>query len=220
MQTWAQVLTRTRGGCVVHRCQNKNQIERLTSGCEWRHALEARARGGFWGFWKSQSSWDLPREKTVGFRLLAEARPVAFATGTHEMGRGGRWKSQNKKNVYLSPYVEEPLNSKVIKSFVPELRSRVFRVSRLLCIYVTNIMNVLRTGMNMSISRISVSGYGTITAKITYSLIVPWVMNVGHQMYAFYKSLLKMHIHLWLMWKMHILLWLMWKGHQMYASLL
>ncbi len=43
----------------------------------------------------------------------------------HELG-GGRWKSQNRKNVYLSPYVEEPLNSKVIKSFVPEIRSRVF----------------------------------------------------------------------------------------------
>ena len=26
--------------------------------------------------------------------------------------------------MYLSPYVEEPLNSKVIKSFVPKLRSR------------------------------------------------------------------------------------------------
>ena len=26
--------------------------------------------------------------------------------------------------MYLSPYVEEPLNSKVIKSFVPELSSR------------------------------------------------------------------------------------------------
>ena len=26
--------------------------------------------------------------------------------------------------MYLSPYVEEPLNSKVIKSFVPEQRSR------------------------------------------------------------------------------------------------
>ena len=37
---------------------------------------------------------------------------------------GGRWKSLNRKNVYLSPYVEEPLNSKVIKSFVPEPRSR------------------------------------------------------------------------------------------------
>ena len=37
---------------------------------------------------------------------------------------GRRWTSQDRKNVYLSPYVEEPLNSKVIKSFVPELRSR------------------------------------------------------------------------------------------------
>ena len=37
---------------------------------------------------------------------------------------GGRWKSQHRKIVPLSPYVEEPLNSKVIKSFVPELRSR------------------------------------------------------------------------------------------------
>ena len=47
---------------------------------------------------------------------------------------GGRSKSQNRKNVYLSPYVEEPLNSKVIKSFVPELRSReYFRVSGFLC---------------------------------------------------------------------------------------
>ena len=41
---------------------------------------------------------------------------------SHEMW--GRWKSQNRKNVYLSPYVEKPLNSEVIKSFVPELRSR------------------------------------------------------------------------------------------------
>ena len=36
----------------------------------------------------------------------------------------GRWKSQNRKNVYLSPYVGKPFNSKVIKGFVPELRSR------------------------------------------------------------------------------------------------
>ena len=39
-------------------------------------------------------------------------------------GGGGRWKSRNRKNVYLTPYVKEPLNSKVIKSFVPEQRSR------------------------------------------------------------------------------------------------
>ena len=40
------------------------------------------------------------------------------------MGGGCRWKSQNRKSVPLSPYIEKPLNSKVIKSFVPELRSR------------------------------------------------------------------------------------------------
>ena len=35
-----------------------------------------------------------------------------------------RWKRQHRKIMPLSPYVEEPLNSKVIKSFVPELTSR------------------------------------------------------------------------------------------------
>ena len=39
-------------------------------------------------------------------------------------GGGGRWKSQHRKIVYLSPYVEKPFNSNVIKSFVPELISR------------------------------------------------------------------------------------------------
>ena len=48
-----------------------------------------------------------------------------WAGVTRDWGRG-RWKSQNRKNVYLSPYVEEPLNSKVIKSFVPEQRSKFF----------------------------------------------------------------------------------------------
>ena len=112
----------------------------------WRHAPEAR--GGFWGFWKNQLSWVLPREKTVGFRLLAEARPVAIVVGATRVGGGG-WKSQNRKNVYLSPYVEEHLNSKVIKSFVPELRSRkcfsCFEIP-MFYVYMLHIyMNILRT---------------------------------------------------------------------------
>ena len=48
----------------------------------------------------------------------------------------------------LSPYVEKPLNSKVIKGFIPELRSRyvffVFRDSYVLCIYVMNILCTFR----------------------------------------------------------------------------
>ena len=67
----------------------------------------------------SELSWVLPRVMTVDFRLLTKAlRRVRTRLGW------GRWKSQNIKNLYLSPYVEEPLNSKVIKSFVPEQRSR------------------------------------------------------------------------------------------------
>ena len=90
--------------------------------CEWCHAPEAR--GGFWEIWKSQLVELKTRHQTrrvdfQGSQKLTNLR----ATGAARDG-GGRWKSQNRKNVYLSPYVKEPLNSKVIKSFIPELRSR------------------------------------------------------------------------------------------------
>ena len=71
-----------------------------------------------WGFWKSQ---------------LVELRPAAGEDRWLSLSRvglvqvsyeiGGRWKRQNRKNVYLSPYVEEPLNSKLIKSFVRSRKS-------------------------------------------------------------------------------------------------
>ena len=79
-------------------------------------------RGGFWGIWKKSVSRVkiLPRKKTVDSCLLDEA----LSWVPHVLVGGGcRWKSENRKNVYLSPYIEEPLNLKVIKSFVPELRS-------------------------------------------------------------------------------------------------
>ena len=37
---------------------------------------------------------------------------------------GGADGKASIERMYLFPYVEEPLNSKVIKSFIPELRSR------------------------------------------------------------------------------------------------
>ena len=77
------------------------------------------ARRGFWGFWKSQLVELSPASGEEGWLSLAHR---GLAMGAHVL-RVARWKSQNRKNVYLSPYVEEPLNSKVIKSFIPELRS-------------------------------------------------------------------------------------------------
>ena len=66
------------------------------------------------------------RSEEEGLLSLARSCLVVGAT---RVGGGGRWKSQHRKIVFLSPYVEKSLNSKVIKSkviksFVPELRSR------------------------------------------------------------------------------------------------
>ena len=95
-------------------------------GCEWRHAPEAWAE-----ILKKSVSWDWD---------LGEARRICTLRAPHVKGADGKvsiewW--------YLSPYVEKPLNSKVIKSVF------VFRYSYVLYIWF---MNVLRTIMNMSIS--------------------------------------------------------------------
>ena len=128
--------------------------------CEWRHAPEAC--GGFWRFFK----------KSVELRLDTEREGSIFGAhrGQTNLWRvphvlGGRWKSQNRKNVYLSPYVEEPLNSKVIKSFVPELRSRkcfsCFQIPMFyIYIYVMNILCMFR---------ISVFGYDTVNLWLSFN---------------------------------------------------
>ena len=83
---------------------------------------------------------------------IAEARRICALRAPHEIEEG-RWKIQN---MYLSLYVGEPLNSKVIKIFVPELRSRkCFSCFEIPIFYVYIYMNIICP------FRISVSGYGT-----------------------------------------------------------
>ena len=84
-------------------------------GCDWRHAPEALTE-----IWK----------KSV--EIETWVRPDEFV----RYGRRRWWGPDGNVSIerwYLSPYVEKPFNSKVIKSFVPELRSRkcffVFRDS-------------------------------------------------------------------------------------------
>ena len=85
----------------------------------WMTSCTGSARGGFWGFWKKLVESCSPKRKGDS---LAFSGLVAGATRVERVG--GRWKSQHRKIVPLSPYVEKPLNSKVIKSFVPEQRNR------------------------------------------------------------------------------------------------
>ena len=126
----------------------------MTWGCEWRHAPEAR--GGFGGFWR----------KLVELSLAVRRRRLTFASsqwpcgGCHTCWGGTDGKVIIERLCISLPYVDT-FNSKVIKGFVPKLRScKCFSCFGIPMFYVyviyTNIMNVLRTGMNMSISRIHI----------------------------------------------------------------
>ena len=110
-----QVFTRERGVDVSFRDVTIKIPERgCHEGGEWRHAPEAWAE-----IWEKsvELSWVLPRKKKVDFRLLAVVLwRVRTWFGADRQVSIERW--------CRSPYVKKPLNSKVIKRFVPELRSR------------------------------------------------------------------------------------------------
>ena len=113
----------------------------------WCHAPEAWAE-----IWEKDLSWVLASEEDGWLSGLAEAlRRVPHVVW-------GRWKSQHRTIVYLSPYVEKPLNSKRWTKVSYLNQFRKFRVTGFLySIYISmNIMNVLCTGMNMIISRCSI----------------------------------------------------------------
>ena len=98
--------------------------------CEWRHACAED-----FGDLRKVKVEFLPRKKTIDFR--SSPRPCG--------GCCTWWWADGKvviERLCLSfPYVEKLFNSKVIKSFVPELRSRqvFFCVSGFLCyLYMSN----------------------------------------------------------------------------------
>ena len=153
------VHARVQSGRVTQRCHNSSEGKRrLVSANDvthWKRTVY------FGRFWKSQWVENWRPNEMVDFRLLAET----FVAGATRVG-GCRWKNQNRKIVPLLPYVEEPLNSKVIKGFVPEQRSRQvffeFRDSHVLsfwtfdvrfthsCIWLWYIFKEITTGSNYS----------------------------------------------------------------------
>ena len=110
-------------------------------GCEWRHAPEAWAE-----IWEKSVSWILAWKEESWLSGLVVARRICALRALHvSWVESWRYKSsQHRRIVSLSPYVEKRFNSEVIKSFVPELRSRkcffVFRDSYVFYIWVMNIL--------------------------------------------------------------------------------
>ena len=112
------MFTRARSGRVTQRCHNSPRWEMgLQSAGDVTHQKRADDFGRFWKSQFVELRLDTGRD---GWLSLAHG---GLGQVSHEMG-GGRWKGRNRKIVPLSPYVEKPLYSRVIKSFVPELRSR------------------------------------------------------------------------------------------------
>ena len=116
LQTWAQVFTRAQSVRVIQRCHSRNpRWENRARECDWRHAPEEYADD--FGFWEKSVSWVLAFEEDGWLSEVAEAlRRVPHMVW-------GRWKSRNRKIVLLS-LCRKPLNSNVMKCFVPERRSR------------------------------------------------------------------------------------------------
>ena len=132
----ASVHARTRSADVSLRdvTIGRDGKRRLASANDVMHRKCAEDLGRFW---KSQGIEMRPASEEDGWFSLARWD----LCGRCHTCWGVHIKSQNRKIVPLSPYVEEPFNSKVIKSFVPEQRSHqvlfVFRDSYVLCyIYI------------------------------------------------------------------------------------
>ena len=118
--TLTQVFGRTRAERTERTCHSKiSQQPRWEAGLRSSGDVTHRKRAEDLGiFWKSQLVELRPASGEDGWLSLAR-RDLCGRFQTCWGGKG-RWKSQNRKIVPLSPYVEEPLNSWVIKSFVPE----------------------------------------------------------------------------------------------------
>ena len=148
MQTWAQVLTLVRED--VSFSDVKVKIPEKGWPVDVNDVMHRKRARRIFGILKKSFSW-VPGPEEDGWLSLARSGLVA---GTTHVG-GADGKVIIERLCISLPYVEI-FNSKVIKGFVLELRSRyvffVFRDSYVLCIYV---MNILWT------FHISVSGYGT-----------------------------------------------------------
>ena len=113
--TLTQVFTCAQSGRVTQRFHNSPRRE---TGLQSVGDVTHRKRAEDFGNLKKVSRVET-RHRTRRLTFACSRRPWA---GVARDG-GSKWKSQHRKIVPLSPYVDT-FNSKVIKGFVPELRSR------------------------------------------------------------------------------------------------
>ena len=142
----------------------RGRSERVTQRCHnsphWKRGYGVRATshtGRARRIWGDFEKVSLLRtgHRTRRFTFACSRRPLWRVP--HVSGGGVEEKTQNRKIVPFPPCVEA-FNSKVIKGFVAELRSRYvffeFRDSYVLCIYVMNVPCTFRIFMYMAMVQI------------------------------------------------------------------
>ena len=157
-----------------------------TKECEWRHAPEPCAED-FGDLRKvSLLSSGLWRRRLIFFGGgLAEARRICALRAPHVIG-GVDGKVIIKILCISFPYIET-FNSKVIKGFVPELRSRymffVFRDSHVIYAYMC--MNILCT-FHVSVSWVCYKIISTlIRSKISYETWYIWLKTLSFLLHLY-----------------------------------
>ena len=116
----AGVHAREQSGRVTQRCHNSPDGKR---GYTVRMTSRTGSARRILGFWKSQFVELRPASGEDRWLSLARRSKASGLCG----GYRTRWVADEKARIekmFLSPYIEEPLNSTLIKSFVPEQRVR------------------------------------------------------------------------------------------------
>ena len=127
--TLTQVFTRSNGADVS--LKDVTIARDGKRGYRVRMTPRAGSARRIWGIWRKSRVEARHWKRRLTF--ACSQKPWAVVT----WDGGGWWKGRNREIVPLSPYVKKPLNSKVIKSFVPEQRSHyVFFEFRDLMFYV------------------------------------------------------------------------------------
>ena len=146
----------------------------------WMTSCTGSARGGFWGFWKKSL------RSCLGRRRLT----FACSPRCHKwFGEDGKVSIERR---YLSTYVEKPFNSKVIKSFVPELRSRkCFCVSGFLCYIYEHYERYEYVSACICVCIVVMAMQQILWKQRCLSVVCdenPWVLAI-HQFGWFYRSI-------------------------------
>ena len=157
----------------------------MNGGCEWRHAPEACAED-LGEFEKSHLV-----EFCLGGRRLTFARsPRPCSRCRTSFGAEGK---VSIERWYLSPYVEKPFNSKVIKSFETELRSRkcflYFGIPMLYICYIWTFYEYY-----MYVSHIHVHRYIYIEELWYNETVCLWmtIYTVPHESWALWRRNLRL----------------------------